>query len=1267
MTEDNGTNTIAILQNNLRKNQSRTHSILSDPSSSNYTMLIIQEQYWSEYTESAPINGSWTLIESGSYPNRQPRSAIYINNRILDTSAYSIIAFPLPDVTAVAINTTNNPKPTMIINVYNPGDENLITPLMEHLHQNIDPSQYHAIIIAGDFNLHHPLWNPPQYHKRDPQADELIEGMLQQGMQLMIPPGTITFPDSNTAIDLVWGNEHAMNSMIKCHIATENDHGSDHLPIETVLDLTPQLTTPTQPPYNFIKTDWKALKIKLQEYLPPLPERNTLTTTNAIDSLAINITKAINKAIAETTPRKKPSPFSKRWWNDDLTRARKELNHLRNLHRRTNSNADFVEWKKKRNEYNQKVRNAKYNMWKEFVESADEKSIWTIKKYMNSTPTQHYIPTINETAMTNEEKAKQFRDVLLPSLTIRPLADTSDITATHTYPEPTSYSSTITKHQLERAIGKLALDKAPGPDEITNRVLKRNFSVLQTHLLTLAQACTDTGYFPSIYKNTITVVLRKPSKPDYTKPNAYRPIALENTIGKILESITTELLSYLIETHDLLPANHFGGRPQRTTEDAMMILTENVYRSWKQREIFSVIFMDVAGAFNNVHHNRLIHNMKQRRIPTQLVKLVQSFLTGRTTQLRFNGTTSNDINIEAGIPQGSPLSPILFMLYNAELLEIPRAPDLALGFIDDIAYGVSGQTAQNNVDRLQTILSKSEDWKHKHGAQFEPNKYMLIHFTRNTRHDVSAAIQLNDTTISPTEEARYLGVIFDQKLKFHAHLAHATKKGTKFALALSSIARITWGTPFKYVRRLYTAVIRPRIQYGAAIWHRPEDMRNSPATSQVSSLTSVQRLAMKTITGCFRTTSTVALQHETELLPIELELRKQITKYLTRIQTLPTKHPTKVWLLKATRYWSITNSKTFLSNLEHLVKQYPDYVTETMEEIHPYIRPPWWSLTNTTTHIANTPKDKAKEEHENFLKDNNTPNALHIYTDGSGIENHIGAAAHSPTTSTSAHQYLGKADAANVYAAELTAIHLGINMAGKSHEQYDKCFIYVDNQSSIQAVDKPKQQSGQYIIRNILQSLEELQNQRPSLEFKIEWVPGHMDIAGNEKADKEAKRAALEQLAGEPLSRYKLKSVQVTKINDDINTAARKAWNNGKTNARQHRKITRPQRFKTGVQLYGDLPRKQLANLIRLRTGHCRLNSYLNRHNIIEDPTCECGRGVETVKHFLLLCKKYEEPRNELRKKVGRRNMRTENLLGDPKLVKETLEFVEKTGRFNFD
>src|SRR5205814_1641772 len=105
---------------------------------------------------------------------------------------------------------------------------------------------------------------------------------------------------------------------------------------------------------------------------------------------------------------------------------------------------------------------------------------------------------------------------------------------------------------------------------------------------------------------------------------------------------------------------------------------------------------------------------------------------------------------------------------------------------------------------------------------------------------------------------------------------------------------------------------------------------------------------MKTTTECFQTTSTDALQDETQLLPIELELHKQITKYFTHIQTL-LKNPINIWLQESKRYWTINNRGTFISNLEHLVKVYPDYTTDTVEEICAYIKPPWWTPTNLTT------------------------------------------------------------------------------------------------------------------------------------------------------------------------------------------------------------------------------------------------------------------------------------------------------------------------------
>jgi hypothetical protein len=133
------------------------------------------------------------------------------------------------------------------------------------------------------------------------------------------------------------------------------------------------------------------------------------------------------------------------------------------------------------------------------------------------------------------------------------------------------------------------------------------------------------------------------------------------------------------------------------------------------------------------------------------------------------------------------------MIYNADLLEITKTPDLALRFIDDIAYGVAGTTTEENVEALNQTLRASETWRQRHGAQFEPSKYMLVHFTRKKAetHNPKVAIQIRDTTIQPTTEARYLSIIFDQKLKFRAHLNYAIKRGTKFALAMTNITKCT--------------------------------------------------------------------------------------------------------------------------------------------------------------------------------------------------------------------------------------------------------------------------------------------------------------------------------------------------------------------------------------------------------------------------------------------------------------------------------------------
>jgi hypothetical protein len=389
----------------------------------------------------------------------------------------------------------------------------------------------------------------------------------------------------------------------------------------------------------------------------------------------------------------------------------------------------------------------KQDTWQKFVGEADEHSIWKVNKYLSTISTNTYIPTLEGQAASNTQKTDTLRKTFFPP---PPTANLSDI-ANASYPDPVPTNPNITMTQVKRAIDKLSPNKAPGPDEIPNHVLKRCLSTLQPHILALAQQSMSIGHFPQPFKETITLVLRKPNKPNYTKPNAYRPIALESTIGKVLESIMADHISYLCETFNLLPKHHFGGRPGRTTEDALLILSESIYQAWKDGKVFSAILMDVAGAFNNVHHERLIHNMRKRKISAEITRWILSFLSNRTTRMRFNGITTDPIPTPTGIPQGSPLSPILYILYNSDLVEIPKGrKKLGLGFIDDILYGVQNKTAMENAIELERLLTRSEQWRQRHGAQFEKSKYVLIHFTRNTSIRAEATITISGTTIHPS-------------------------------------------------------------------------------------------------------------------------------------------------------------------------------------------------------------------------------------------------------------------------------------------------------------------------------------------------------------------------------------------------------------------------------------------------------------------------------------------------------------------------------------
>lgn len=165
--------------------------------------------------------------------------------------------------------------------------------------------------------------------------------------------------------------------------------------------------------------------------------------------------------------------------------------------------------------------------------------------------------------------------------------------------------------------------------------------------------------------------MRKPGKENYTTMKVYHPIALLNTLGKTLESVMAQRFSYLVKTHKLLPDEQMGARKLCGTETALELLTEQVHTIWGcgRDKVASILSLDVAGAFSNVSHPRLLHNLRKRQIPTDIIAWVESFLSQRTTTMVINRRHTGACTVRTGIPQRSPLSSILFLFYNVNLIE----------------------------------------------------------------------------------------------------------------------------------------------------------------------------------------------------------------------------------------------------------------------------------------------------------------------------------------------------------------------------------------------------------------------------------------------------------------------------------------------------------------------------------------------------------------------------------------------------------------------
>ena len=412
--------------------------------------------------------------------------------------------------------------------------------------------------------------------------------------------------------------------------------------------------------------DGEAFQRHLNHRTTWLPQE-ALTSHASVDQYTETLVNDIRISARESTPRTRRSLYDKAFWTPECTAAVETASTLR---WRAENSRDSIDKQIARDATNDKkrvLRQAKSVFFRESMEkiAQDPKRLWQItrwaKKRAQGLYEEDYFPTLQKgkTRATNiEDKVELLHQECFP---LPPPVDLDDLEGSR-YPTQLPCQDEVSEEDITKVVWRLKPDKAPGNDEITNRVVKLAIRVIGKQVARLFTACLRLGYHPRAFRTAVTVVLRKPGKPDYSDPAAYRPIALLNTLGKVLESIVAGRISTLAERYSLLPDEQYGARPGRSTEDALLNLQETIQAEWTRapRAVISILALDVSKAFDRVSHERLLHNLRKRRIPDLLVDWVKSFLGDRETAFRIGSYTSSQRATSCGIPQGSPLSPILY-------------------------------------------------------------------------------------------------------------------------------------------------------------------------------------------------------------------------------------------------------------------------------------------------------------------------------------------------------------------------------------------------------------------------------------------------------------------------------------------------------------------------------------------------------------------------------------------------------------------------------
>jgi hypothetical protein len=437
---------------------------------------------------------------------------------------------------------------------------------------------------------------------------------------------------------------------------------------------------------------------------------------------------------------------------------------------------------------------------------------------------------------------------------------------------------TIQEKDVNDILLCLNTNKAYGSDGISPRVLKEGRPAIVKILTKLFNLSLTKGIFPSGWKLANVCPIYKKAEEFFTCN--YRPISLLDIIAKVFERVVFKYLYNYFRENFLISIWQSGFLPGTSTVTQLIEIYDQFCKAVNQGKDIRVVFLDISKAFDRVWHAGLLHKLKGHGIRGRLLKWLQSYLTDRSQRVTINGTNSAWGKIRAGVPQGSVLGPLLFLIFINDITHVITRCKIRL-FADDTCLYIEVDQPAVAAELLNTDLDAIHQWAKKWLVTFSPPKTeeMVISNKPPRNHP---PLLLNNQPIVSVKEHKHLGLTLTHNLSWRHHAEAIAKKANK---CLGILRPLKFKLDRASLEKMYTSFVRPLLEYADVIWDVPDTHRHV-----LDVLDKVQNDAARLVTGATARCSTERLYEEVgwEHLPQRRKFHRANTMYKVMNGLVPT-------------------------------------------------------------------------------------------------------------------------------------------------------------------------------------------------------------------------------------------------------------------------------------------------------------------------------------------------------------------------------------------